>query len=121
MLDEDAQALREIEQMASAWFNVITTRSPQKALTTLHSDASVAVLLTEQTLGKTSGLTVLRAAQTLRPAVRRVLMATAGQLALIIEGLHCGAVERVVYKPVRSHDLAAALSLPEKPPARATA
>jgi len=113
VLDEDTQSVREIEAITTAWFNVITTRSPQRALTVLHSDTTVAVLLADQNLSSTKGLTVLKAAQTLRPAIRRVLMAQAGQLSEIIEGLHSGAVERVVYKPIRANDLVAALSMPD--------
>jgi DNA-binding NtrC family response regulator len=113
ILDEDPQSVKEIETIAAAWFNVVVTRAAQRALTMLHGDPTITVFMADQNLSTTKGLTALRAAQTLRPTVRRILMAQPGQLAEVIEGLHSGAVERVVYKPIRSHDLIAAISKPD--------
>jgi DNA-binding NarL/FixJ family response regulator len=79
-------------------------------LNVVHADATAAVIITAQLLSNTKGLTVLRAAQTLRPDLRRVLMATPDELAALIEALHSGTVDRIVYKPIRSGELIAAIA-----------
>jgi len=111
-LDEDAKTLREIEVAASGMFRVVTTRSWEQALSLTRADSTVAALLVNQTLSQTNGLTVLKAVQSIRPATRRVLMASPGYLSEIIDGLHCGAVSRIIYKPIRSAELLNALASP---------
>lgn len=50
------------------------------------------------------------------PYVRRILLSDYCDLSLIVQGLHTGAVERIVYKPVYDMELMAAIT-----PANATA
>jgi DNA-binding NtrC family response regulator len=111
-LDEDGKTLREIEVAASGMFRVVATRSWEQALSLTRTDSTVAALLVNQTLSKTNGLTVLKAAQSIRPATQRVLMASPGHLSEVIDGLHCGAVSRIIYKPIRSAELLGALAPP---------
>jgi PleD family two-component response regulator len=106
-LDEDSQTLREIEDILSEWFDVTATRSPQRALIAVQSNPTVFAIVTSHSLKGATGLAVLRAAQTLKPNVRRVLLASAGQLAEVIDGLHSGTVDRVAYRPIRAGELAA--------------
>lgn len=120
-LDDDTHALREIEEIAKVWMDVATTRSPQRALTMIHNNPAACVLVTAQKLSASSGLAVLRAAQTLRPSMRRILLSAPGQLGDVIEGLHSGAIEHIIYKPIRSHDLIAALGTLASAPVRAGA
>jgi ActR/RegA family two-component response regulator len=120
-LDEDNTALHQIEAIASPLFKIVATRSVERALSIVRTDASASVLLAAQALNNTKGVTVLRAAQSLRADLRRVLMATPDELAALIEALHSGVVERIVYKPIRSGELIAAITLAHAGPNRAIA
>jgi DNA-binding NtrC family response regulator len=120
-LDDDVQTLDAVNEIAATRFKVVTTRNPQKALAVVRDEASSAVLIVALRLRGTTALAVLRAAQTLRPNIRRVVMAGPGNLAELIEGLHSGAVERIIYKPIRTAELLAAISLVGPGPFRATA
>jgi len=106
--------MREIEEFASQWFKIVTTRAVERALSLAQGDASIAAIIANQSLTGSSGLTILKAVQQSRPAIHRVLLADPAALSDIIDGLHCGAVNRVIYKPIRTHELAGALA-----PARA--
>jgi ActR/RegA family two-component response regulator len=109
-LDEDNATLQQIEAIASPLYAIVATRSAERALSVVRADPTAAVLVTAQHLSNTNGVTVLLAAQALRPDLRRVLTATPHELAALIEALHSGAVERIVYKPIRSGELIAAIA-----------
>jgi DNA-binding NtrC family response regulator len=119
VLDDDTKTLGEVEELARAWFQVVGTRSPVRALNLARSEPNAAVFMAAQQLGATSGIAVLKAVQTLRPDVRRLLMTDPGHLTEIIDGLHCGAVSAIVYKPLGAEELAAALDMACRQPKRA--
>ena len=109
VVDEDTHSLREIEAIASRWFRVVATRMPGRALGAVKEDPSVSVIVADHNLTSVSGISVLQAAAAIRPATRRLLLAPPSQLADVIGGVHCGAVERIIYKPVSAAELSAAL------------
>jgi DNA-binding NarL/FixJ family response regulator len=86
-----------------------------------RTNPTVAVLMVEQTTTHGSSIELLKLIQFIRPSIRRVLLANPDQLAEIIEGLHCGALERIVYKPIREDDLLAAIAIAPVQVKRATA
>jgi DNA-binding NtrC family response regulator len=119
-LDDDVQALNAVNEFAASFFKVVTTRNARRALGVVRDDAATAVLIVGLEITGTTALTVLRAAQTLRPSIRRVVMAGPGNLAQLIEGLHSGVVERIIYKPLRPTELLGAITLIGQDPLRAT-
>jgi DNA-binding NtrC family response regulator len=120
-VDEDMNSLRQIELLASKWFTVIATRSPQRALSQVTSDASVTIVIADSALANTTGLSFLKAVQSIRPTARRILLAGPQQVDEVIEGVRCGAVEKVVYKPIAPAEFTAVLSLVQTDRKRATA
>jgi DNA-binding NarL/FixJ family response regulator len=118
---EDAKALREIEDTASKLYRIEATRSPDRVTNLARTNPTVAVLMVEQTTTHGSSIELLKLIQFIRPSIRRVLLANPDQLAEIIEGLHCGALERIVYKPIREDDLLAAIAIAPVQVKRATA
>lgn len=110
VVDEDTIALREIETLASKWFKVVATRMPGRALGLVKTDPTVTIVLADQNLTSASGLCVLQAVAAIRPTTRRILFAHPAQLADVIGGVYCGAVERILYKPI-APELTAAICL----------
>jgi DNA-binding NarL/FixJ family response regulator len=118
---EDARALREIEGPASRLFRIEATRSADRVSNLARTNPAVVVLMVEQTQTHGSSVELLKLVQFIRPSIRRVLLANPDQLAEIIDGLHCGAVERIVYKPIKQDDLLAAIAIAPAQVKRATA
>jgi DNA-binding NtrC family response regulator len=111
-LDGDDAVLKTIAQVAAPYFQVLTTRDPRKLLGWLGNLDDVAAVVTEHVLQTASGVSLLQQARAMRPAARRVLLTTYHDLASIVDGLHSGAIERLVQKPFNPADLLAAI-LPE--------
>jgi len=110
-LDSDASELGRISRAASPWFQVITSRDPRRVLAMVETDPAIRVLVTEQVLSTASGVALLETVRTCRPDVRRVLLTGYGDLATVIAGVHSGAIERLIYKPLVAAELLAAIGI----------
>ncbi|MCW3005268.1 MAG: hypothetical protein JWQ20_4566 [Conexibacter sp.] len=115
-LDGDDAVLRTIAQVAAPYYLVLATRDPRKLLGWLEHYADVAAVVTEHVLQTASGVSLLQSVRTMRPAARRVLLTPYHDLASIVDGLHSGAIERLVAKPFTHAELLTAI-LPEGAPA----
>lgn len=111
-LDGDESVLRCISQVACPYFEVFTTRDPRKLIGWLDHFPNTAVVVTEHVLQTSSGVALLESVRTMRPGARRVLLTTYHDLSSIVEGLHSGAIERLVSKPFTHSELLNAI-LPE--------
>jgi DNA-binding NtrC family response regulator len=120
-LSEDIKTLREIEEILAGQFHIVATRAVERAINLSQADSAVAAIVVDHQLSGSNGLTVLKTVQAGRPGVRRVMVALPANLADIIEGLHCGAVERILYKPLRSTELLTAVAFSAEAAQRATA
>jgi adenylate cyclase len=109
-VDDDPEALRHLTSVMEAHYKVLATSTPSRALAWLENDPSVAVIIVDQVLKSGLGLDVLESAKTLRPDVRRVLITRYTDLAGIVHGLHSGAINRMVSKPLMVGELALALA-----------
>ena len=111
-LDGDDIVLKIIAQVAAPHYQCLATRDPRKFLAWLENSTAVACIVTEHVLRTASGVTLLQSARTMRPQARRVLLTTYHDLASIVDGLHSGAIERLVQKPFTPAELLTAI-LPE--------
>jgi DNA-binding NtrC family response regulator len=111
-LDGDETILKTISRLAAPYYEVLATRDPRKFLAWLENAKNVAVVVTEHVLQTSSGVALLQSARTMRPDARRVLLTTYHDLASIVDGLHSGAIERMVSKPFTQSEFLAAI-LPE--------
>jgi DNA-binding response OmpR family regulator len=78
-------------------------------------------VIADSALANTTGLSFLKAVQSMRPTARRIMLAGPQQVDEVIEGVRSGAVEKVVYKPITPAELTAVLSLVQTDRKRATA
>jgi DNA-binding NtrC family response regulator len=108
-VDDDPQVLRQISDFLKPNFNVLTTRDSQRAIEWLRKDASIVVLIVEQILSSGLGLELLETARNTRPEIRRVLITRYCDLPSIVHGLHNGAIQRTISKPITQAELTAAL------------
>src|SRR5580704_842292 len=96
VLHHDSSSARQIAQMAPPVFEVLATSDPKQAMGWLAADRAVAVLVTEAATNAGGGLSLLEAARAQRPDVRRVLLTNYNNLAAIVQGLHSGAISKLV-------------------------
>lgn len=111
-LDGDDAVTKSISRIVAPYYQVLTTRDPRRLLAWLENTKNIAAVVTEHVLRTASGVALLESARTMRPNARRVLLTTYHDLASIVDGLHSGAIERLVQKPFTATELLAAI-LPE--------
>jgi ActR/RegA family two-component response regulator len=111
-LDGDETVLKSISRLAAPYFQVLTTRDPRRFLAWLEHTQNVGAIITEHVLQTASGVSLLQSARVMRPSARRVLLTTYHDLASIVDGLHSGAIERLVQKPFTAAEFLVAI-LPE--------
>jgi DNA-binding NtrC family response regulator len=106
VLNEDPEVLREISSALNSHFKILTTSDPRRALAWVENDKSVRVLMVEQVLRSGLGITVLETARQLRPEIRRIIITGYDHLESLVQGLHSGAIHRMVSKPLQKAELA---------------
>jgi DNA-binding NtrC family response regulator len=104
-VDDDVRTLDRISMILDSAFVVLATADPNRALSWLQTDTTVGAVVVGQTLRNGKGLELLKAAQKLRPDARRILIASYSDLAGLVDGLHTGAIERTISKPIDAAEL----------------
>jgi DNA-binding NtrC family response regulator len=104
-VDDDVRTLDRISMILDSTFVVLATADPNRALAWLKNDTTVGAVVVGQSLCGGKGLELLKAAQKLRPDARRILIASYSDLAGFVDGLHTGAIERTIYKPIDATEL----------------
>jgi DNA-binding NtrC family response regulator len=104
-VEEDVRTLDRISTILDSAFVVLATADVKRAMTWLQNDTTVCAVIAGQNIRGAKGLELLTAAQRLRPNARRILIASYSDLAAFMEGLHTGAVERTISKPIDAAEL----------------
>ncbi|HSV29338.1 MAG TPA: response regulator [Candidatus Omnitrophota bacterium] len=99
------ETVAAIRAIAAPFFDVLGTGDVRRALGWLKAHGDVAAVVADHRLTDASGVTLLAAVQQRWPAVQRVLLADIEDMAQVIAGLHCGAVQHVMHKPLQAREL----------------
>lgn len=102
-------SLRPVVSVAAPWFELVAARDTARLLRAVNDDPGVAAVLVETTPIGGDALQALEEVRSARPDVRRVLMTDRCDLALIVNGLHSGIIDAIVYQPPTPLELTAAL------------
>jgi DNA-binding NtrC family response regulator len=109
-VDDDSQVLRQISDFLKPNFNVLTTRDSQRAIEWLQKDPSIVIIIVEQILRSGLGVELLETVRKTRPEIHRVLITRYCDLPSIVHGLHNGAIQRTISKPITHAELTATLA-----------
>lgn len=110
VLDGDRQTLHSVCETARVWYEVLPASDPRKALGWLQSDPDVSVFVTEHIDQSFDGMSLLEKVRTLHPGIRRIVMTTYTDLGRLIEGLHSGAIQKLVQKPIDRNEFLSAIA-----------
>jgi DNA-binding NtrC family response regulator len=104
-VDDDARTLDQISTLLNSTHVVLATADPKRALIWLQNDMTISAIVVAQNLRGVKALELLQSAQKLRPDARRILIASYSDVALFVEGLHSGAIQRTISKPIDATEL----------------
>jgi DNA-binding NtrC family response regulator len=108
-LDTDRAALVEVMRIARSWYEVLSTCDPRRAKSWLSEFTDIAVFVTDHASQHFEGENILEYARTRFPDVRRIVLTSYGDLSQLIHGLHNGAIQKLVQKPINRSELTAAI------------
>lgn len=83
-----------------------------RGLATLVSDEpTTAAVLVDIAVPQTNAIECLQNTKNTRETIRRILISDYCDLGIIVQGLHTGAVQQIVYKPVHNAELLSAVGI----------
>ena len=106
-LDNDDQLARQVARVFGGAFHVLHIQNPRRMIGLMETDPTIAAVITEQVLRSGNGVELLESVRTFRPQIRRVMLTGYPDLASIVVGLHSGAIQCLLRKPVSDADLVA--------------
>jgi DNA-binding NtrC family response regulator len=104
-VDNDVRTLDRIRTILEGTHTVWATADAKRALAWLQNDPTVIAVLVGHDLNGGQALGLLDAARNVRPEARRILIANYSDLANFVEGLHTGAIQRTISKPIDAAEL----------------
>jgi DNA-binding NtrC family response regulator len=110
-VESNAALLKELEAKLSPYHVVVGTTQLDRGLPLLQSERDAVAIVVSTSKGA-DVLSVLTAAQQQRPNVLRVLLTAFENLTVVVEGLHSGAVQRVVSRPIQYAELLTVIRAP---------
>jgi ActR/RegA family two-component response regulator len=110
VLDDDATLLHDVMQAARRWFDVSPLRDPALALRCLREDPSIQVILMGDLFCLRDRIGFLESVRLVREDVYRVLLTNYQDVAQVICGLHSGAAQFALQKPINTDELLSALA-----------
>ena len=120
-VDDDVRTLDRIRMILDSTHVVLATADPDRAMIWLRDNTTVTAVVAAQNLRRGNGADLLRAAQKLRPVARRILIACYSDLALFLDGLHSGAIQRTISRPIDAAELLGLVRVQPRGPAQVAA
>ncbi|HEY7089085.1 MAG TPA: response regulator [Tepidisphaeraceae bacterium] len=116
ILCTELATIRAITDTLSGHFEIIWSRGMQGlALLAAQQEVPPVAVLVDHSFPHGSAIEALESVRQAHPSVRRILITDHCDLGLIIRGLHTGAVERIVYKPIHPPELLLAIGIQNLP------
>jgi DNA-binding NtrC family response regulator len=92
------------------WYEVLATSDPRRALGWLQHEVTISVFVTEHVDQAFDGMSLLEIIRTQDPEIQRIVLTTYSDLARLIDGLHSGAIQKLVKKPINRHEFLTAIA-----------
>jgi ActR/RegA family two-component response regulator len=115
VLCTDLASIRAITEGTSRFFDLLWTRDLNGLMVSLKADPTPVAAIVDHAVAHDKSIDLLNAIRTTFPRVRRILVSDYCDLGLIVQGLHTGAVERIVYKPIHAPELLGAIGAENLP------
>jgi ActR/RegA family two-component response regulator len=105
---QDGQVWRSLSRIAGASHEIVRVSLEADVQEQLRLPTSVVIV--EPLVGSMSGLKILDRARDVQPQAQRVVVSNFSEIALLIEGVHSGLVQRVLGFPIAEAEVRALLS-----------
>jgi ActR/RegA family two-component response regulator len=112
---QELVAIRAIVDAAGREFDLVWVHDASGFQAAIKQEPEPVAAMVDNRAAGANAIKLLQSVKESRPKTRRVLLSDYCDLAIIVQGLHTGAVQQLVYKPVHAPELLAAFGLPMLP------
>jgi ActR/RegA family two-component response regulator len=109
LLLRDDAVTRQVLRALGGMYVVSRVGNLSGAIALIRTDPHIAAIITEQGAANGDAIESLETVRAVQPQVRRIMLTSYADLTSIVHGLHSGAVQSLVQKPVSEDELLAAL------------
>ncbi len=115
----DLTSVRAVTDATAKYFELVWIGDSKALISAVSQDDNrpFAVIVDQAMPSPVPAVEMLQSVQTAAPSVKRVLLTDHCDLGIIISGLHTGAVQSIVYKPIHPAELLFAIGAPNLPTA----
>jgi DNA-binding NtrC family response regulator len=103
--------VRAITDASARMFDVALAGDVQTLKSILDGEPSMVAVVIDIAALQVDAIKVLESVKKDYPGARRILLTDFCDLRIIIEGLHTGAIQRIVYKPIYAPELLGAIGI----------
>jgi DNA-binding NtrC family response regulator len=115
VLCTDLASIRAITDGAAKFYDLLWARDLSRLTAWMKHDPTPVAVIIDHAAAQGASIDVLHSVRSSFPRVRRILISDYCDLGLIVQGLHTGAVERIVYKPIHTPELLGAIGAEHLP------
>ena len=109
VLCTDLASIRAITDATSRHFELIWLRDLNGLKVSIGHEPVPTVVLIDNATPQVSPIDALESVRRTCPTARRILITDYCDLAIIVQGLHTGAIQQIVYKPIHAPELLGAI------------
>lgn len=107
----DLASVRAINAALCKTCDLVWAREAKGVLRLSGDDIAPAAVIIDNSVPQLNAIELLQNVHSSRKDVRRILVSDYCDLGLIVQGLHTGAVQSIVYKPIHAAELTAAVGV----------
>ena len=117
LFTHDFATVRAVSEAVGRGTDVLHTRDPGGFESLARQDPAPVALLVDNAVTTVNPIEMLQKLAAIRPRAKRILLSDYCDLGIIVQGLHTGAVQQIVYRPIYPPELLAALGMQNPAPA----
>jgi DNA-binding NtrC family response regulator len=102
-------SVRAINDVAGKGFNIVFVNDVQSFNNRIMAEPTAVAAVIDNAAAHDHAIDLLQSLRQSHPQIRRILVTDYCDLAIIVQGLHTEAVQKIVYKPIHGPELLAAL------------
>ncbi|HEY1629599.1 MAG TPA: hypothetical protein VGF52_07050 [Tepidisphaeraceae bacterium] len=103
--------VRAVSDAVGRGFELALAGDAQTLRAILEKEPAPMAVMVDMSVVQVDAIKLLDSARGIRSSVRRILLTDFCDLNIIVQGLHTGAIERIVYKPIYAPEVLGALGV----------
>lgn len=105
----ELHSVRALTDTLARSFQLVSARDPGSFMSLMGQDVAPVAALIDNAAAQGKAIDTLQAVRKVNASIRRILLTDYCDLAIIVQGLHTEAIQKIVYKPIHGPELLGAI------------